>query len=251
MSYLKAQLFLSQAARNYHREKLSFSKEEINKKIQQIKYLSLQKKVPKLTLRKEIMHLEQKLSSISQLETRMLQKKQQESAKILALKKHIATLKKQLAASSDQDLNKRVDKLSHLLAGYLAQKEVEKSSVPTRQPVVKNRTVTRNYPLQRDESARLKELEARIEAIKRKLPFDSPIAKQLQEKIDLIEQKLNVYRRKRKPEKEQKPVADVNVKHKMMFSVPLKKDQQEGDYPENKYLQAVEELPLPPPPKRS
>lgn len=208
---------------------MSFSKEEIAKRINEIKYLSAQKKVPKLTLRKEIMFLEQKLGVIFQLEKNLLQKKQYESAKIVLLKKRIAALNKQLAASRDKDLNKKVDKLLHLLAEDLARKRPEKDLV------LNDKAVREMKSQARDESARLNEIEERLEAIKRKLSPGSEQARGLQEKINMIEQRLKKYKKGPAIDSEEKHSDD---KHTMLFSLPVK--------PERK---PVEELPLPPPPK--
>ena len=60
---------LSRISSIAQREKESFSKTEIIKKINEIKYLSSQKKVPKLTLRKEIIHLENQLEGSDGIRT--------------------------------------------------------------------------------------------------------------------------------------------------------------------------------------
>jgi len=120
MGSFKAMLLLMKVARISEQQQFSFSKQEIVSKINEIKYLSSQKKVPKLTLRKEILHLENKLTGVLNLEKKVLKKRKEESAKVTSLKRQITYLKHQLAACEDKTLNQRVDKLTHLLGDSLA-----------------------------------------------------------------------------------------------------------------------------------
>ena len=71
MGSFKAMLLLMKVARIFEQQQFSFSKQEILSKINEIKYLSSQKKVPKLTLRKEILHLENKLTGVLNLEKKV------------------------------------------------------------------------------------------------------------------------------------------------------------------------------------
>src|SRR3989344_8505148 len=107
------------------RRKELFSREEISKKINEIKYLSAQKKIPRLTLRKEIIHLEHKLRGLDQIEQEFKRKEKRESVKVIALKKQISALKQKLAATEDKDIGRKVQKLSFLLGECLAKKEVQ------------------------------------------------------------------------------------------------------------------------------
>ncbi|MBI2112046.1 hypothetical protein HYT52_00730 [Candidatus Woesearchaeota archaeon] len=102
-----------------------FSKEEIKKKINEIKYLSTQKKIPKITLRKEIIHLENQFKKIEFLEEALERQKRLEKSRIAALKRQNEALKKKLALSGDQDLTKKVNKLTHLIGDSLAKSEVK------------------------------------------------------------------------------------------------------------------------------
>ena len=88
----------------------SFSKQEIVKKLNEIKYLTTQKRIPKLTLRKEILHLESKLKKILQLEKRIAKEEKKDSTKVKALKAEVETLKNKLNAAEDKDLAKKVQK---------------------------------------------------------------------------------------------------------------------------------------------
>ncbi len=120
MGSLKTKQLLLKAAKYLDKERAKFSRQEIIKKINEIKYLSAQKKVPRLTLRKEIIHLENRLGTVIESEKKLLKKKKEESTKVQALKKQIVSLKKKLTTYEDKNLDKKVEKLSHLLAEFLA-----------------------------------------------------------------------------------------------------------------------------------
>jgi hypothetical protein len=215
MSSLRAWQFLSIVAQSYQKDRQNFSRQEIVKKINEIKYLSSQKKVPKLSLRKEIVHLETQLSGILDLEKGLLASQKKESAKQAALKKQIAVLKQKLAANQDKDLQKKVDKVSHLLAECLAKKEIGKD-VALQGSVVRERKV--ESPEQRMQAVLM-----RLQRLKRTLAAQSgnPKVKELQSKIEMIEAKMQ---------------GPTDVRHRMIMhhgiDVALEK-----------------ELPLPPPPK--
>jgi len=120
-----------------------FSKEEIKKKINEIKYLSTQKKIPKITLRKEIIHLENQFKKIEFLEEALERQKRLEKSRIAALKKQNEALKKKLALSGDQDLTKKVNKLTHLIGDSLAKSEV-KNDVELSEKIAEEMKQTRN-----------------------------------------------------------------------------------------------------------
>src|SRR3989344_3898359 len=141
MVSLTTRILLARAAREYVGERRDFSKEEIVKRINEIKYLSSQKKVPKLTLRKEIIHLEHKLQTIFEFEKRLLKEERKESAKIIRLKREVTELKKRIAHSEDQDLHKKVDTLSHLLGESLAKKAVVEEIVLHKKMVEEDKKV--------------------------------------------------------------------------------------------------------------
>ena len=65
---MKAVQLLLQAATLYHEQKESFSKTEILKRINQIKYLSKKKGSSKFDIRKEIIKLENQMQDIFELE---------------------------------------------------------------------------------------------------------------------------------------------------------------------------------------
>ena len=103
MGSLKAKQLLLRAAKYLDKERSKYSKQEIVKKINEIKYLSAQKKVPRLTLRKEIIHLENKLGTVLEFEKDLLKKKKEESTKVKALKKQIVSLKNKLTTYKDKN----------------------------------------------------------------------------------------------------------------------------------------------------
>ena len=69
---LRTFTLLNTLAVEYQRELESFNRQEISKKINEIKYLAGQKRVPKLTLRREIAQLEQRLKGVYELEKKVL-----------------------------------------------------------------------------------------------------------------------------------------------------------------------------------
>ena len=124
MGSLQAIQLLTTAARLARDERESFSKVEINKKLQDIKYLSSQKKVPRLSLRKDIIHLENQLQGVLELEERFARQKDKESITVASLKQQLSALKNKLRAVEDLDLDKKVDHLSFLLGEHLAKREI-------------------------------------------------------------------------------------------------------------------------------
>lgn len=126
MSSLKTKQLLSNVAKEHESSKRTFSKKEIKDKINEIKYLSSQKTVPKLSLRKEIMHLERKLESVFEIEKKLLKSKKSENSKVQSLKRQIMMLKKRLQSTQDEELRKKVAKLSHLLGDALAKSDSQK-----------------------------------------------------------------------------------------------------------------------------
>ncbi|MDP3989609.1 MAG: hypothetical protein Q8Q01_00190 [archaeon] len=130
MVSINAYLLLQKAATISQQKWDAVSKQEIQKKINEIKYLSSQKKVPKLSLRKEVIHLENKLERVFEMEESFSSRKREESLKITSLKRQIAAMQKRLAACDEKDLQKKVDRLTHLLGDYLARQEVEKATQP-------------------------------------------------------------------------------------------------------------------------
>src|SRR3989338_6141144 len=115
MSFFQAYQLLGAAAREYQYQQEAFSTAEIVARINEIKYLSAQRKIPKLSLRKEILHLEEKVKSLSELEQHRLKQKHRESAQEKVLKKHLAELKRRLAATNEKDIHRKMDRITSLM----------------------------------------------------------------------------------------------------------------------------------------
>ena len=125
MSFFNAYQLLTETARIYNHQRETFSTVEIAARINEIKYLSSQKKVPKLSLRKEIVHLERQLGTVMDVEKHILSQKKNESMKVKSMRKQITELHTRLAAVEDKDMQKKLDRLTQLLGDYLAKKTTE------------------------------------------------------------------------------------------------------------------------------
>lgn len=181
MSSFQAFQFLVTSAKIYQKQRQTFSRIEITKKLNEIKYLSAQKKVPRLSLRKEILHLEHKVSHLLEMEERI---KRQDSLKITALKKEVAMMKKKLTVAADKDMSKRVDKLVHLLGETLAKRGVARELIPI--PKITH-SLAASSRLQR---ARL--LRAKLEALKRQLEIMKLLEKDPQ-RIRVLDQQMKLW----------------------------------------------------------
>ncbi len=125
MVSLQAYQLLIKAAHAFESQRRAFSSIEIANRINEIKYLAKQKKIPKANLHREIMHLEKQLSGLQEIERLLLERKKQESVQITVLKKQIAQLRKKLALTKDAELQKKLTKLSYLLGDFLAKRGTE------------------------------------------------------------------------------------------------------------------------------
>jgi hypothetical protein len=238
MVTITTQNLLLRAAHQYVDKRKSFSKEEIVKRINQIKYLSEQKKVPKLTLRKEIIHLENKLESIYNLEKKIFEHEKRESAKVTSLKKEVNKLKALLTTSEDEDLRKKVDKLSHVLGDSLARKHVIEDIALSKQVINESITIEKRG----SSDMILENLQKKLDYLKNQVKMKSrenpELARMIEQKINFIENKIH----EKLPRKEI-PIINEKPKHRMIFSAPPPK-------PLEMDVQALEkELPLPPPPR--
>lgn len=239
MVSVRTQHLLAKVAQIYYAKHQAFSKEEIVQKVNEIKYLSSQKKVPKLTLRKEIIHLENKLQAIFDLEKQIFEHEKRESSKVITLKKEVAKLKERLAQSEDKDLRIKVDKLSHVLGETLAKKSSIEEVALSKKIIEEEKVV--------DNEARIRmtlvsALETRLKKLKQEVEEKSEsnpmAAKVLGTQIKMIEEKLQTYLPSRET-----PLVKEKVVHKMIFHPPkpqpIKIDT----------LELERELPLPPPPR--
>ncbi|MBI4980791.1 hypothetical protein HZC30_04520 [Candidatus Woesearchaeota archaeon] len=271
MASLKAMQLLNRAARIYQAQKQALSKEEITKKINQIKYLSEQKNISRFTIKKEIMLLENQLQGIFELETQLRKRKKEESSKEVLLKKEIKVLKNQLAACGDKELPHKVDKLSHLLAEFLAKrgtaadvelskKALEEIKVQVKLPQKDRKAiVSESSP----SSTNLSLLCSRLDALKQEFELMKAMKKdpikinQLENKIKVLEGKLDKFCPVGKiavaaPPIEVKPEpvlisSPPEIKHDILFGapVPISMPQFSG----GAGLSLGGGLPLPPPPR--
>lgn len=237
MASLQTIQLLSKIASITQREKESFSKPEIIKKINEIKYLSSQKKVPKLTLRKEVIHLENQLKGIMELERKLLLEKNKESTKVTALKRQIEMLKNKLHAD-EEEIDKKVERLSHLLGEHLARREIFQE-VAFAEGVNALPAIKKENP---ETAAKVIKLQRHLEMLNSELSLHKELEtkhpeelRALEDKIAVIEEKLQQYKQFLP---EQKPI---EVKHKLLFGQPAEVKDKEAD--------TESQLPLPPPPR--
>jgi argininosuccinate lyase len=219
----------------------SFSRKEIKKKIAEIKYLSSQKKIPKLTLRKEINHLEDKMETIFELEKSLLKRKRHESAKVSSLKKQIKSLQSQLVASADKDLHHKIGKLSYLLGESLAKKEsghdvhlahkLVGEKVKTLPPQKKK---IGEVVVEKVSESKLETVEEKIDHLKKELELSKRQRKD-PARIRLLESKIRMI------ENKFASLKDKPVRHNVILT--------SGKLPEQEIKKLERELPLPPPPK--
>jgi hypothetical protein len=283
MAKIKARQLLNRAAVNYKIRKENFNKQEIVKKINELKYLSAQKKVPKLTLKKEIIHLEKKLEGIFDLEKSMFRQRKRESSKVKELKKQISSLKKKLAVNENGDLQRKVEKLSHLLGDLMAKRETKKgvelgrrvshelkNKKRTVKPVVKKEI------LSEDEIDKVEMLHHKLKMLKHEFEINKELGqknpvmlKAMEGKIGFIEDKLKKYSHKNltcpiipeveHPHNAPRISSKINVdkedRHHLLFDAPPSVEvvSHENSVEETETLitdaELERELPLPPPPR--
>lgn len=216
MSFLKAQQLMLSAAKFYTQERTVFSKEDIVKKLNDIKYLSAQKKIPRLSLRKEILLLENKLQHVFELEELMTDWEKQESARVAALKQQVTMLKNRLIVCHDADLQKRVDKLSHLLGECLAKQRVKEEVALT---------TAAEVPQKPGRETQIAALQQRLNLLRQtviaKEDTNPELAQLLEEKINQLEERLQEVQQEtvKLPMSEQ-PAGQPQVKHTLIFHNP-------------------------------
>ncbi|MEK6901822.1 MAG: hypothetical protein AABX37_05740 [Nanoarchaeota archaeon] len=192
MNVLKARQLLVKAAQMSLKEREIFSKERLVQRLQEIKYLASQKKVPKITLRKEIIHLEEDLSGLFSFDEILLKRDQREAARIKALRQQIEMLRNRITAGEDKDLVWKVEKLSHLLGECLARKEIHEEVDYCAQNLL-------------DEKVPEPEVQSKIEAMRHKIQMlkdELELNKALDgiapEKMDAIEKNIGLLEEKLK-----------------------------------------------------
>ncbi len=234
MAHLKTQHLLFRLASSFYTEKEAFSKQEILQKINEIKFLSEQKKVPRFQLQKEIIHLEHKLNVVFALEQQLAHQRRHESSRVAALKREISNLRTKLALTQDPEFSARVEKMAHAMGTIMAQRETKSMVDVATQDITRLQKLTElESKLERLESLveiqrRLEPgkaaiLDARIREIKAKLghPVDTSVVEVAAESQDNIS------------------------RHKILFTLPAVEQQKF----ESADMESEKELPLPPPPK--
>lgn len=236
MSLLQARQLLLHAARHYQQQRGTFSRQEIVAKINEIKYLSAQKKIPRITLRKEILHLENKLQGVLEIEQQFRKQQQQESAKVKSLKQEIAMLKRRLEAAHNKNLHRKVERLTHLLGEQAARKQVRDDVAISTKNIAERKKVPAHGAADQERIGRLQQ---RLSLLKSEVEIQKSLGNStddIEQKITLLEQKLQEYSSQSRGE----------IKHTLFFETPpptaeFKKLDME--------IEVERELPLPPPPR--
>lgn len=258
MAHIKAQFLLFRLASAFYQEQESVSKQEILKKINEIKYLSEQKKVPRFQLQKEITHLEHKLNVVFSLEQKLAQQRRHESMRIAALKKEIASLRQRLALAQDPDFCSKVERVAHTVGSLMAQRDTKAmidaatGDVSRQQKInlMQNKVEKLEALLEvqrKLDPAKAALLEKRISDIKQKLGIVSPSIKRVQSptSIDMIQETNEpILVQEQSP-----PSTIIDLKspqrHNILFTLPPQQQQKWDDAD----MSSEKEMKLPPPPK--
>ena len=247
---LKAKQVLVKAAKLTQQKEEKINKKEIEKKINQIKYLSGKKKISKVTLKKQINSLEKQLKGVLLLEKKLKTNKKKDDKKIQDFKKQIRSLKKKLVHAKDVSLRKKVNKLSHLIGDLVAKQDVKKEVTFEKK---KNKLVSHSEKITVE---KIYELKKRLVKIR-----DS--GKYSPDKIDLMEKKLFEMEKKLDLSPQALPTSPTGiprgempmikdkapVKHKLMFGPEQKEAIKEIKPKLDKLEDDIDELPIPPPPR--
>jgi len=240
MASLSAYQLLLSAAQHAEELELTISPPEIIQQVQELKDLTAQKHLPKLTLRREILELEKKLHLLLSVEQRVRREKQQESVRVEAVKEQMAILRKRLVACEDKDVHKKIDKVTHLLGESLLRQDVAEEIADE-----VSRTTEEKQKEKLPEEARrkqLQQLEERLQSFQKKLQFleaDGEQAAAVRKLFAVIEGKVQALRRQYGlPET---PVK--KAKHTLLFG--MSSAQKETGSEEN----SATDFPLPPAPK--
>lgn len=206
---------LRTAGELYAKERAHSSVQEIRRKVEEIKYLTAQKKVPRLSLRKEILHLEQQLQQSADAERKVIQGKERENVKIANLKKQLSQMRRRLSMCEEKDVQKKLEKLSHILGDYAAKKQVERELKPERE----------SKPS--DAESRRRMLQSRLRMLKQEIELRKRMGKD--GKFTALEQQVLVLEGK---------MGRAEIQHQVLFEpmMPL-------------VSSPLSNLPLPPPPK--
>jgi hypothetical protein len=218
MGSLRSMQLLLTVAKHLEQERLSFSKQEIIKSMNEVKYLSAQKDVPKLTLRKKIIHLEDRLKGVFEFEKKLHQKEKEEKGKMSSLKRQVTILHKKLDACEDQDINQRLGKVSHLIGEFLAKHgteidvelsrqlvaelkikekkvKVKKSKVKSKE-ITKQQIITQQHNLTAEEKNRIEQIYRRLQGLKQQIKIDEELDVKDVQQLEVIEHKIMILEEK-------------------------------------------------------
>lgn len=245
MTSLKAQQLLWTLAKQYKQQKTSFSRSEIVAKINEIKYLAGQKNVPRLSLQKEIQHLEGKMQGIYDLEKKMWAQKTHESARIVMMKKEISKLRAKLAMTQDKELQKKVEKLSHLLANQAAKDDTTKD-ITLQQKFNEFKEAKKVEVPEVNREEKIRNLQVQLGKLKEMLPrvtADDMKKAMLEQQIIFLDDKLRGLLGVGSTPEVEVVVERPEGRHTLLF------DATGFMLPKEDEMSMEKELPLPPPPK--
>ena len=235
MNSLIAQQLLMKAAYYTLQEKEALSKEKILKVMNEVKYLSSLRKIPKMTLRKEVIHLEEHLKGVFDLEEMLLKKKRQESTRLLSLKREMNKLKQQLVLAKDKELHRKLEKMSHLIGESLAKKEVHKEVARAAAFLEQQKgglspqeAFTPKETLNSESISRFHLLQERILALKQELEITGQLNEEMpKEKVQVIESQILMLEQRLKHFHEKYPEVMVNriIPTAVGYSTPVIKEE--------------------------
>ena len=270
MTSVEAYTLLQRVAFLLEREKQVFNRIEIQKKMNEIKYLSSQKKIPRISLRKEIIHLEYQLNKIDALERQLKHQQLRNDKKYQFLKRENNNLRQKLATFGDKDLTQKINTISYALSDSRAMEETSKEVALSKLAVSAE---------QRQESPlyRMQLLQRKIDMLKQELEASRINKTMNSEKIRIIENQIDLFEARllrlteKQPPVQKLPAAEplllqnsediteASGKNPAFWKIPEEKtDSREVKHdiifhelpPKNVVLSDEEkELPLPPPPK--
>ncbi len=225
MSSLKARQLLVKAAQMSLKEREIFSKERVAQRLQEIKYLASQKKVPKITLRKEVIHLEEDLEGIFNFDEVLRKRDQHEAAKIKALRQQIEVLRNRIGSAEDKDLVWKVEKLSHLLGECLARKEIHEEVDYCAQNLLDEKTP------EPEVQSKIEAMRHKVQALKDELELNKELDGVPSEKIAAIEKSIAALEEKLQQIQVEEGVIPIpqapGSRHVMLFSAPAAKQEEQ------------------------
>ncbi|MFH1683142.1 MAG: hypothetical protein ABIA37_05080 [Candidatus Woesearchaeota archaeon] len=236
MPSLRSKQLLVKVSRLTKKEQEKISRKEIEKRMNQIKYLSDQDEIPKTDLRKEIVNLEHQLQGVFILEKKMNKKAKENDQKIIEFKKQIGELKEKISTAKDVFLRRKVNRLSHLINDMVAKKEIKKE---VQLEEYKKKAEEKVFMLT---LKKIDQLQSRILALKRSKKYPPEEIAQLEERLTAIEKRFN-------PDiigKKKLEISSIEpIKHTMISPAEMKPIADEVQELEKD----IDELPLPPPPR--